>query len=960
MSTRRNHMFFPTYPIGATIIILLLSFSTAIGQITPSSPVAVGSTVTYTFDNGNIYLKRNWQITNGTINSTSFSGTSNSCSVTWSSTCGGGTLTFRNLTTVITDIYITISPASVSTPSTTFNTNTCRTVTVTRSTNPPACTSWYWQTSSTGESMSNSGSVYTPTSSTWLYLRAYTPYSGWSSAQTVGHIGMTTIDPAAPTGSNGSHCGTGSVSISATPAASADNIKWYAASSGGSALYTGTGYSPSLSSTTTYYATSFNTTQSCESLTRTAVVATVKPIPNAAASPVAICTGQATSISITNPNSVSGTTYAWTVSQSNVTGGSSGSGTPIAKTLTLTSGNEGSATFSVTPTADGCSGTPINVVATVSVIPQITVTGQVPLVTGSPTQLSTSSSYHQYQWINNVGDIAGATTLSYILPEPSSYKVKIKTSSGASWCFSAPTLVKAELDSQWTNVDMVSTTLVFKEGLSADAPLNALNNNEISQVNQFMDGLGRVFQTVVTGASPGHGDIVTPVGYGKDGYSDTTFLSYVTSTASGNLRRFAIRKVHLGYDSSEQRKFYIGTAKIATDSRPFALRKFRNTPDGRVIEQGAPGEAWHPDNTHTIRNQVTINSASYPVRYWKADGTSSGNYTAKTIIVSILTDENGNKVRTYTNKLGQTVLKQVQLDENIGGSMTGWLDTYYIYDNYGRLRYQVPPKAVALLDGTPSMEGDANLAELIYKYTYDDLGRLVEKKEPGAVVKYIVYDIYDRVVLTQDGTLRALGKWAFVKYDLYGRPVFTGLYANNRSRTSVQQWAGKAYTSSSTPYPEANFTEVKMSGADSLHGYSNVSFPKDSILRLAVSYYDNYDFHANGTPPFSYDNAHLSGIPAAASASVRGMATGSKRRLLSATGNVTANWIKGAVFYDSYDRVIQTQSNNHLDLNAIDKQSVLYNNIKRVEKTKSSHTAASTTTHITQWNDYDHAGRVLK
>ncbi len=945
----------------AVLVVFSLTSFTALSQITPSGPVTVGSTVTYTYDDGNIYIKRNWQITNGTINSTSFSGTSNSCSVTWSSTCGTGTLTFRNLTTVISTASIAISPSSVSTPTGTFSVNRCRITTVTRNSSPPACTLWYWQTTASGTSMANSTNTYTLTASDWLYLRAYTDYSGWStSSLSAGHIAAP-IDPGAPTAGNASRCGTGTVSISATPATNSDNIKWYTAASGGTAVYTGTTYvTPSISATTTYYAASFNTTETCESLTRTAVVATVYTVPNAAATSQWICSGLPTSIAISNPNSVTPPpTYSWTVSQSNVTGASNGGNNTIAQTLTA-SANEGTATYTVTPSSNGCAGTPINVVATVTKTPVVTVTsGPGSLVYGVATTLSTTS-FYSYQWKNSIGDIGGATSTSYTVPTPSTYKVNIKSSAGSPWCLSAPFAIAQSLAAQGASVDMVSTTTIFKEGVTAATSLYSLQANELAQVNQYADGLGRVFQTVATGAAPNQGDLVSHKGYGKDGFQDSTFLPYATSSPSGAVQRFAVRNSMGSYTQSDQYLFYQGTTKVATDNRPFALTKYRNSPDARVTEQGAPGRAWHPDSAHTVRNLMTVNTTSYPVRLWKSDGTTSGNYTAKTIVVAIVTDENGNKVRTYANKLGQTVLKQVQLDETIGGGTVNWLDTYYVYDNFGRLKWQVPPKAVAILDSDPSLDGDANLAELIYKYTYDDKGRLVEKKEPGAVAKLMIYDLFDRLVLTQDGTMQSMGKWAYVKYDQYGRTVYTGLYKNSRSRASVQKWVEKAYTASSTPYPEANYVEDKLSGLDSLHGYSNVSFPKDSILRLAVSYYDNYDFNTNGTPPFTYDNAHLSGIPTTASANVRGMATGSKRRLLSATGNVTANWIKGAVFYDSYDRVIQTQSNNHLDLNAVDKQSVLYNAIRRVQKTKSSHTAASVTTHINQWNDYDHAGRVLK
>jgi hypothetical protein len=54
----------------------------------------------------------------------------------------------------------------------------------------------------------------------------------------------------------GSRCGTGSVTVSATPKAGYD-VKWYAASTGGTPLFTGSSYTNTISSNTTYYAASF-------------------------------------------------------------------------------------------------------------------------------------------------------------------------------------------------------------------------------------------------------------------------------------------------------------------------------------------------------------------------------------------------------------------------------------------------------------------------------------------------------------------------------------------------------------------------------------------------------------------------------------------------------------------------------------------------------------------------------
>jgi PKD repeat protein len=85
--------------------------------------------------------------------------------------------------------------------------------------------------------------------------------------------------PTAPV--NGSRCGTGTVSLSATPVAGA-TIDWYDVPTGGAVLAGGTGTNtfttPSISGTTTYYAQS-RKTLGCSgvSTSRTAVIAAVNP-----------------------------------------------------------------------------------------------------------------------------------------------------------------------------------------------------------------------------------------------------------------------------------------------------------------------------------------------------------------------------------------------------------------------------------------------------------------------------------------------------------------------------------------------------------------------------------------------------------------------------------------------------------------------------------------------------------
>jgi hypothetical protein len=109
--------------------------------------------------------------------------------------------------------------------------------------------------------------------------------------------------PAAPAVTAGARCGTGTVNLSAT-AVAGTTIDWYAAATGGSPLAGGTGTTtfttPSISTTTTYFAAARNTTTGCSSATRTAVVATVLPVPtgvSASVSPTAICQGASVALS---------------------------------------------------------------------------------------------------------------------------------------------------------------------------------------------------------------------------------------------------------------------------------------------------------------------------------------------------------------------------------------------------------------------------------------------------------------------------------------------------------------------------------------------------------------------------------------------------------------------------------------------------------------------------------------
>ena len=152
--------------------------------------------------------------------------------------------------------------------------------------------------------------------------------------------------PPAPVGVPASRCGPGTVALSATGAGAAQEYRWYAASSGGTALQTGSALytTPSISSTTSYYVSLRDTTTLCEGV-RAAATATVNPIPSApaAANDGPVCEGGALQLSA---GTVSGASYSWT----GPNGFTSHQQLPTIAGVTLAAAG----TYSVTATVNGC------------------------------------------------------------------------------------------------------------------------------------------------------------------------------------------------------------------------------------------------------------------------------------------------------------------------------------------------------------------------------------------------------------------------------------------------------------------------------------------------------------------------------------------------------------------------------------------------------------------------------
>ncbi len=105
-------------------------------------------------------------------------------------------------------------------------------------------------------------------------------------------------NPVAPVSDGATFCATGSVNLTASGAASNQVYRWYSVASGGSPLYIGNPFvTPSISVTTTYYVSLYNSSTGCES-SRIPVTATYAPL-----------TGTAVINELTAKNGAGGTSY---------------------------------------------------------------------------------------------------------------------------------------------------------------------------------------------------------------------------------------------------------------------------------------------------------------------------------------------------------------------------------------------------------------------------------------------------------------------------------------------------------------------------------------------------------------------------------------------------------------------------------------------------------------------------
>src|SRR5690606_39009931 len=108
--------------------------------------------------------------------------------------------------------------------------------------------------------------------------------------------------------------------------------------------------------------------------------------------------------------------------------------------------------------------------------------------------------------------------------------------------------------------------------------------------------------------------------------------------------------------------------------------------------------------------------------------------------------------------------------------------TYYVYDELGRLRFVLPPKAVDAV-GAGSSVSAAIVKELCLEYHYDAKGRQHSVHKPGEQgFTELVYDKTGRTVMRRSPLEAQQGIWEVILYDNSNRIIATGTLGGTVAR----------------------------------------------------------------------------------------------------------------------------------------------------------------------------------
>jgi RHS repeat-associated protein len=598
-------------------------------------------------------------------------------------------------------------------------------------------------------------------------------------------------------------------------------------------------------------------------------------------------------------------TYQWQSAPDNATW----SNIPGATTAGYTAPSLITTYYRLVVTSNGVSATSTSALVTVHLMPGTMTPAAVTIASGTspgiftvtPAQGQECSGNFSYQWQSAPDNatwtnIAGATGLSYSpgnLTAGVYYRVQVSCGTDVEYTSSS----MVSIGTVATNLNFIRTRSLARPGVMDTVTADGLTlPTDVQQETQYFDGLGRPIQEVAMQASPLHNDMVTMHVYDAIGREATQYLPYTSPSSNGNYKTDAL---------GEQSAF--NSSQFPTDQFYYGQTSFEPSPLNRPAETFSAGNSWMGSGRGASR-RYEVNGASDSVEDWAISSVAeslpvgTGFFAAGTLYKNITTDEQGHQVVQYSDLQGHLLLKKVQLTVAPSPGPSGWLNTYYVYDTLANLRFVIPPQVVVLIQGEATWTIPLTIANnYCYRYEYDYRKRMIIKKIPGAGEVHNVYDLRDRLVMTQDSMLRSTEQWMVTTYDAENRIDSVGLL------TDPSYYNNQAYYTTAA-MTNLNFLIIIHYPAytvelfDHYDDYTWVTALHSSLTAtMDTSYNSNTTYFMT-----NYNNGPTYAVPLTPLMITRGMLTGETRYLL---GTNQAHYYVD--FYDDRARMIEVQSSNY-------------------------------------------------
>jgi RHS repeat-associated protein len=722
------------------------------------------------------------------------------------------------------------------------------------------------------------------------------------------------------------------------------------------------------------------------------------------------CEGNA--ITFTAASSHAAYNYQWYINGSAVPGANGSTFTTTASSVTQLQSVTVSANTSVVcvnnTTATGSAQyfpfivNPAIVPAVTITVPPVVILGSAATFTANPVNGGNTPTY---QWQLNGINVPGATGSTYTatITSGSEYQtIGVIMNSNATCAVNPATIANTVKinSSSWENLNYVRVHAIAIMGIDTWTQADQLPIGDKFQSTTYVDGLGRAIQSVDKEVTPGANntwnDLVKHIEYDAAGRTTKDFLTYPTTEFAGKFKTNA---------ATVQPAIIQSIFNEPATAPTYSLTEYDNSPLNRIVNVKKPGNAWAAGNGNTAAydiNTLADNVQIFTVDYIQGNPPEhKGVYPAGTLYKLTYKDENQKQIVEFTDKSGQMILKKVQLDDVPANEYTGWICTYSVYDDFGLLRYQIQPEGVKYLAANSWSFAGANglliLNEQCFQYNYDNKGRSIWKKAPGAQPLQMLYDIRDRVVFMQDGNQASpspsqggVPQWTANIYDEWDRPVITTLYNTAKTVAQLQTDINAAVTGPVTTTNPGQSIDIltvnlRQAGITSYKATNTVylvadaggefeSLPGDeftaeidpyaanapssitaTVLKnpipaadlnnpavctvLQYGFYDNYSFAQvksfdnNFTNTTAYSTADPNVQTIAKSNRTTGMPTGGLTRVLG-----TNTFLAATQYYDETGSLIQTQEDNIKSGNDI--TTLQYHFDGRMLSSCNSHTAA--------------------